>query len=351
MKDLIKLIFAIFVFCKPPYNTPQYHKPPALYIEYYRKGIYYENRHNYSKALSYFKKACRFSPKERPTKRRYWRAYFRMVKQYENLKLYEKAYKGYLRIFKEEPKDQYSSYALYRAIKILCERLKKRRLGLSLLKELIIKYPDRGITTSSIKLLYKCSKGLGEALSFLKRIEPKVVNRDIDSNILFEIGKILIKLEKEKEGIEYIKKMIERYPYPYNSLWDDGVWYLSTLYERKGDIENAIKYYELLVSKKERSYFTATYNFLKTDDSLLKLGELYYYKKRDPKKAIKFLKILAKEISFPLSDEGMLLLAKIYRELKDLEKACFWLKYMKEKKDYANSLRLALKLYKEWNCR
>lgn len=347
------LLVIIFLFnCKPPYNTPKYRIPPSSYLEYYNKGVRFEQAHDYKKALHFFKEALKFVTEEEfPLKRRYWRAYFMMLRQYEHMGEYEKAYKGYLELFKRAPKDQYAPYALYRASVLSQEKLKDRAIALLLLKKLILVYPDSGITTSAVKYLIKCYGEREDVAYILKELESKVKGRDIAPKLLFEAGKLLVKVGKKDEGLKLIQEMIRNYPYPYNSLWDDGVWYLANFYEEKKDWDKAIYFYELLVSKLEPSYFTATYNSQWTDDSLLKLGELYYYKKGNWEKAIFYLKILAKEVEYSLSDEGMLLLAKIYRDKRKEKEACYWLDYMRKEKDYANRLREAISLYNSLGCK
>lgn len=355
MKKFIKYYLLLFIltlnlFCKPPYNTPQYNIPTDNYTNNYEKGVVFENKHLYKSAEYYFRKALQYAPYEMPVKRRYWRAYFRMVKQWENIGNFKKAYEGYIYISDKGKGDQYAPVSFYHAGIIAC-KLGNKQNSFKIFNQMIYDYPEHGLSSNALKHLKKCIPEQNYLEKIFTEMNIKLSGTDIDANILFEWANLEIENNRITQANLILEKLIKLYPYPC-SLWDDAVWLLSKIAEQNSQWDKTIKYLENFYREKDYAYFVGSYNSQYTDDAIFKLGALYYEKKHNINKAIFYYEQLALDPYSTLSDDSMLELAKIYKfNLNKVDNSCEWLYKIKIRKIYSNKMKETNKFYNDWECK
>lgn len=134
-----------------------------------------------------------------------------------------------------------------------------------------------------------------------------------------------------------------------SQLWDNSIWRVIGIQQRKGDAKTEERLLLRMLSAKESSKLIASYHSPYYDDALFRLGHLYR-EMGELEKALKSFMTLANWKTSRLRDDALLASAKIKEQVGEREYACAYLSRLVKKMPDSSSYRKGYKLFQQWRC-
>lgn len=144
-----------------------------------------------------------------------------------------------------------------------------------------------------------------------------------NQSVLNNIGWLLLEVKDYDLSLEYLDKCLAINPENYHAFYNK-----SFLYLEKGDYETALSFINKTIAD-ERSHKYSKKNIFKEKTIWTVRGELYYRLEKYEDAITDFKKALEEN---PINSLAHLFLSKIYKEKKELDKACEYLYKAKEYK-------------------
>ena len=277
-----------------------------------------------------------------------------------------------MEIFLNEVDSEYKTHALF-AAGWSKYNLTKYSESARLFEEFLSVYEGKELKQYALYRLARAQlkQGKVESLEYFKNIVNEYPNSPLKDDAYLLLGKINFLLNNYEEAIKWLSLLKNELPL---SRWTPNAYkYLGEIFKNKGDYETALRYYEQILSvswatpdlfdearynieeiKWRQGKYSTKINMYKaftnkypqsrrTPSLLLKIGEYYYAAKRYDLAIQNYNKILLDHSESEESNESLLILVKIYREMGDRNAAIEILKNsLIERPELKNEINLKL---------
>jgi tetratricopeptide (TPR) repeat protein len=252
-------------------------------------------------------------------------ALFEVARMHEKRGAYPEARTAYERLVKTSPDGPRVARATYDAALVEVEHGDAER-GYAMLLDATYKFPRHGSARRSLHRLIEHQQDLGGDEAVLKWIEgPGKVFRgsELDQQLDYEAALALKKMEKTSEARDLFVKTAKAHPYPFGGLTDDALWHASLAEEKLGRYEAAIGHLRTLLSDREASRMTGSYERPRYSPAQLRIAELYRDKLHDHRSARKeFHTVYTAHPTSVLRDDALWAEARLAHDDGDTSDAC-----------------------------
>ncbi|HKQ70893.1 MAG TPA: tetratricopeptide repeat protein [Polyangiaceae bacterium] len=197
-------------------------------------------------------------------------------------------------------------------------------LGHDLLREALLEFPNEGLAHRSLeRYIRHLDAGGHDALGFLRGITPRFAATELDETVRYQIAVRLEAASRWAEARDAFAACADLHPYPRGNLFDDALWHASLLDEKLGQPSKAIERLRGLLSVREPSTMTGSYERPRFSAAQFRIAELYRDKLGDrPSARREFHRLYAEHTTSILRDDALWQEAKLAREDGDAKNAC-----------------------------
>ena len=253
---------------------------------------------------------------------------YNLAKYSESAKLFER----FLSLYEGEELEQYALYRLGRA------QLKQGRIeSLEYFKKIVTKYPNSSLKDDAYLLLGKINfllNNYDEAIRWLTLLTNELPLSRWTPNAYKYLGEISKNTGDYKTALEYYEKVL-LISWATPDLFDEVRYNIEEIKWKQGKYATKINMYKAFTNKYPQSR--------RTPSLLFEIGEYYHAAKRYDLAIHYNNKILSNHPESEKSNEALIILVEIYREMGDRNAAIKLLqKGLKERPELNNKINLKL---------
>jgi tetratricopeptide (TPR) repeat protein len=323
-------------------------RPTNEFLRLYDQANIHERHDRPAEAAAVYGKAA--SVAGRPRTR--WQAAYRQARQLEKAGESAEAERLYLHIAETDPGGEMASRCWYYTGRIAWER-GDLDTALTRLRRVMEEYHEKGLAPQAVRRAVQWiseRQGPEQAIEFLREEEPRVEGTDVLDSLLFQWARLEEDQGRWERALELLERLVELYPRPRSTIWDDALWLAGNIARAQGDPQRAIGYLEEIVEWREDSIPTGTYYTTFTDNSQLLIGRIYLEDLQNPARAAEAFELL---VTFPdsrLADDGLWWASRAYLQLGDSQRACNSLERLLRDFPYSNQQRHARRSFSDLGC-
>lgn len=225
----------------------------------------------------------------------------------------------------QDPPGHRSARGLYELSR-LARRSGDRQRELQLLGDCVARFPTASIAPAAVRNLDLAAREMGgpsRAAAELGRLLGKVPKGKIDEALRFARARALLEQGRDDQARQELIGVVEAYPYPLGASWDDALWQLALLDEKRGNVEGAIGWLERMLSQREQSKIAGSYERPKFAHARYKIAELLWNSSNDPAAASReFERVQTDHATHRLADDGLWQAARAAHAAGDVNRAC-----------------------------
>lgn len=252
-------------------------------------------------------------------------ALFLVARMHEKRGAHADARAAYERLRKTSPEGSRAARAAYEMALMEIEHGDAER-GYVMLLDATFTYPKHGSARRSLHRLIEHQRDLGGDEGVLRWLEgPGRTLRggDLDQQLDYERARSLEGTGKTVEARDLYLKTAKEHPYPIGGLTDDALWHASQLEEKLGRHEAAIFHLRTLLSSREASRMSGSYERPRYSPAQMRIAELYRDKLHDHATARKeFHAVYAAHPTSVLRDDALWAEARLAHADGDTRDAC-----------------------------
>jgi TolA-binding protein len=192
---------------------------------------------------------------------------------YRRERRWNDANEAYRRLLAAFPRGERSARAALDLAEIQIDAGRPERAR-DLLRDVIMTYPDSGSARHAL-VLYLAPLDTAQATEWLRTTLPKLETSELDETLRYAYAKRLEAAGSLREARDALIDLSRRHPYPQGSLFDDALWNASLLDERLGRPREAVLDLQQMLSVREVSTLTGSYERARFSPAAHRIAVLY----------------------------------------------------------------------------
>jgi tetratricopeptide (TPR) repeat protein len=316
----------------------------------FHRGQAHERRGDHAAALAAYRRALPRCPDAEGC----LSTRLRIAEQLVALRRFRDAARSYLALSRTTQLARGRARAQHRAARLYERQLGEPARARALYRRTLLGYPDEPAGEDALRdgfALARRQLGVASALTELLALYPRVRHRRLADNLLFTAAQVYARHGRPTEAIQLYQRLLVEMPK--SPLVDDALWEAARLDEAAGRWRAALKRYRrLLVGRTYPLLGAGSFNSVYVDDAQLRRGLIYYQQLKQPKRALRELRLLRDD--FPdsrLRDDAAWWIARIHHEAKRKHHACVALATLLTRFPDGNHARRAARARKAWGCK
>jgi TolA-binding protein len=189
---------------------------------------------------------------------------------------YDGALKLYDQLGAARPPGERTYYAAYRAARIRIER-GQTEAGYAALIKVFTEAPETGVAHQALRKVVghvEETNGKAAALKYEESLWPTFAGNRLGEEILYDVSLRKIDIGDANGALAGFLQCAEKYPYPSGALFDDSLFHASLLHEQLGDPKAAVDDLRRLLSVREKSDLSGTYDRPRMPPAQFRIAEL-----------------------------------------------------------------------------
>jgi tetratricopeptide (TPR) repeat protein len=242
---------------------------------------------------------------------------------YQRSRAWDKARAAYERLIAEQPASHFARRAEFDLadLEIDAGNLEK---GYEQYRKLVTANPNDALARRAMEryLDHLAATG-GDRTLWLQSILPQIATTELDETARYTLAGLLEKGGDRAGARDAYVACAERHPYPKGALFDDSLWHASELDEALGRPELAIADLKQMLSVREVSTMTGSYERPRFSAAQFRLAVLYRDRLHDRTAARReFHRLYAEHTTSTLRDDALWEEAKLARDDGSANDAC-----------------------------
>jgi tetratricopeptide (TPR) repeat protein len=156
------------------------------------------------------------------------------------------------------------------------------------LEGVVRRFPNDGVARPALHHLLAHTdetRGVAQSLALLRSLQDAVGNTERGEEIAYEIAVRQARVGETPAARDALIAVAERWPYPHGALFDNALFRASELDEQLGRYPEAIADLQKLLSVRESSWFTGSYERPLFDVGQMRIADLYADRMHDDARA------------------------------------------------------------------
>ena len=183
------------------------------------------------------------------------------------------------------------------------------------------KYPSSGVANLALRRYFAMLAEHGGdqvVLDYIERVEPALRATELAEQLLYERGRRLEALGQAARARDAYVDLADRFPYPHGAYWDDALLRSADCEVRLGQPERAIALLERMLTARETSHLSGSYDRPRFADAAYHLAELYRDTRHDAEAARRaFHGVFVDDPTSTLKDDALWQEALLARHVSD----------------------------------
>jgi tetratricopeptide (TPR) repeat protein len=187
------------------------------------------------------------------------------------------------------------------------------------------RFPTHGVAHAAVRKLVQHAdeQGLRAGLDEVRALERDLGSTELVQLVTYLDATHIEALGDDRAAREAYGRIVDRWPYPFGSFFDDALWRASLIDEKFGLYRSAIDDLERMLRERETTSIVGSYERAKFVPAMLRVGELYRDRLHDRARAREaFHRLYADFVHSTLRDRALWLEAALWREDGDATTAC-----------------------------